>query len=69
VQEVVLTIPRALIAETVNLIVFLERVPGGRRVTDLAAVTGLVQGEYVLRKVDSQQRKGQAWTSDLSVVS
>jgi type IV secretion system protein TrbB len=69
VQEVVLTVPRALIADTVNLIVFLERVPGGRRVTDLAAVTGLVQGEYVLRKVASQQRKGQQWTSDLSVVS
>jgi type IV secretion system protein VirB11 len=69
VQEVVVTVPRHLLAETVHLIVCLERVPGGRRVTDLAAVTGLAQGEYVLRTVDPQPAKGVVCTPDVSVVS
>jgi type IV secretion system protein VirB11 len=69
VQEVVVTVPRALIAETVHLIVCLERVPGGRRVTGMTHVTGLVQGEYVLRPVDLHPRKGVVCPPALSVVS
>jgi type IV secretion system protein VirB11 len=68
-QEVVVTVPRALIAETVHLIVCLERVPGGRRVTGMTHVTGLVQGEYVLRPVDLHPRKGVVCPPALSVVS
>ena len=69
VQEAVVTVPRQLIADAVNLIVFLEWVPGGRRVTALADVAGLVQGAYVLRTVDPHPQKGPVWTPDLSVVS
>jgi type IV secretion system protein VirB11 len=69
VQEVVIVVPRTLIADTVNLIVFIERVPRGRQVTDLAEVTGLVQGEYALRTVDAHLEKGPVWTADLSIVS
>jgi type IV secretion system protein VirB11 len=54
VQEVVVTVPRALLAETVHVIVSLERVAGGRRVTDLTYVTGLVQGEYRLHPVNPE---------------
>jgi len=54
VQEVVVTVPRALLAETVHVIVSLERVAGGRRVTDLTYVTGLVQGEYCLHPVNPE---------------
>jgi type IV secretion system protein TrbB len=68
-QEAVVTVPRQLLADTVNLIVFLERVPGGRRVTDLATMTGLVQGDYVLRTVDPHPKKGPVCTADMSVVS
>ncbi|MGE3538677.1 MAG: P-type conjugative transfer ATPase TrbB, partial [Candidatus Tectimicrobiota bacterium] len=48
VQEAVVTVPRALIADAVDLIVYLERTPRGRRVHRLAAVTGLVGDEYVV---------------------
>jgi type IV secretion system protein VirB11 len=48
VQEAVVTVPRALIADAVDLIVYLERTPRGRRVYSLAAVTGLVGEQYVV---------------------
>lgn len=57
VQEVVVTVPRALIAEAVNLIVYLERTPGGRRVQAVAAVVGLDQDRYVLQAVASAAQK------------
>lgn len=53
-EEVVERAPRALIAEAVNLVVYLERYAGTdgsskRRVLDVATVqTGVVGGEYVL---------------------
>ena len=48
VQEAVVTVPRALIAEAVNLIVYLERTPRGRRVQCLTAVTDMVGDAYVV---------------------
>src|SRR3546814_20938426 len=41
IQEAVLTVPRALIAETINVIAVLVRAGTGRRLADLSRVDGL----------------------------
>lgn len=49
IQEAVITVPRALIAETINLIVVLAGRGSKRRVAELAAVRELApNGDYVL---------------------
>nr|WP_244485910.1 ATPase, T2SS/T4P/T4SS family [Bradyrhizobium viridifuturi] len=49
IQEAVITVPRALIAETINLVAVLEGRGADRRLSELAAVTGLgVAGDYSL---------------------
>jgi type IV secretion system protein TrbB len=50
VQEAVVTVPRRLIAEAVDLLVFLEGRGSARRVTAIEAVEGLaLDGDYALR--------------------
>ena len=52
VQETVVTVPRSLIAETINLIAVLTRDSTGRRLTELVAVEGLDQaGDYRLNSL------------------
>jgi type IV secretion system protein TrbB len=47
IQESVVTVPRALIAETINVIAVLVRDVTGRRLAELAEVTGLdASGDY-----------------------
>ena len=54
VQEAVVTVPRALIAEAVDLIVFLAGRGGSRRVESLIEVQGLdAGGHYLLKPVAS----------------
>ena len=49
IQEAVVTVPRALIAETINLIAVLVRDGHGRRLSELARVEGLgADGDYRL---------------------
>ncbi|MGD9471685.1 MAG: P-type conjugative transfer ATPase TrbB [Novosphingobium sp.] len=50
IQESVVTVPRALIAETINLIAVLVRDGAGRRLAELARVEGLdpATGDYCL---------------------
>ena len=50
IQEAVVTVPRALIAETINLVAVLVRDGHGRRLAELARVDGLdpVSGDYRL---------------------
>jgi type IV secretion system protein VirB11 len=49
IQEAVVTVPRALIAETVNLVAVLQRQGNGRRLSELARVEGLDDaGDYAL---------------------
>lgn len=49
IQECVVTVPRALIAETIDVIAVLARDGTGRRLSELAAVQGLdPRGEYLL---------------------
>lgn len=49
IQEAVITVPRALIAETINLVAVLTGRGGDRRLAELALVTGLgAAGDYSL---------------------
>jgi type IV secretion system protein TrbB len=49
IQEAVITVPRALIAETINLIAVLAGRGADRRLAELAFVTGLgAAGDYSL---------------------
>jgi len=49
IQEAVVTVPRALVAETIDLIAVLVRDGHGRRLSELARVEGLdAQGDYRL---------------------
>lgn len=48
IQEAVVTVPRALIAETVDLVAVLDGRGGQRRLVELAAVQGLADGDYAL---------------------
>ena len=53
IQEAVVTVPRALIAETINLIAVLVRDGSGRRLSELARVEGLdtSTGDYRLSSI------------------
>jgi type IV secretion system protein TrbB len=51
IQEVVVTVPRALIAETINVIAVLAGRGTRRRLVELAEVKGLKSEDYVLRQL------------------
>ena len=52
IQEAVVTVPRALIAETINIIAVLVRDGSGRRLAELARVEGLgVSGDYQITPI------------------
>jgi type IV secretion system protein TrbB len=58
IQEAVVTVPRALIAETINIIAVLVRDGSGRRLAELARVEGLgVSGDYKLTPFISEISK------------
>jgi Flp pilus assembly CpaF family ATPase len=48
IQEAVITVPRALIAETIDLIAVLAGRGAERRLVELAVVDGLGDGDYVV---------------------
>lgn len=55
IQESVVTVPRALIAETINVIAVLVRDGTGRRLAELAQVTGLNEhGDYHILPITPQ---------------
>jgi type IV secretion system protein TrbB len=57
IQESVVTVPRALIAETINIIAVLVRDGSGRRLAELAEVTGLgPQGDYHILPIPPQSQ-------------
>jgi len=51
IQEAVITVPRGLIAETIDLIVFIARRNGARRVEEIVRVTGLHANGYELEPI------------------
>lgn len=53
IQEAVAVVPRALIAQAIDLIVFISGRGGDRRVETVAAMEGFSGGEYRLRTIDS----------------
>ncbi len=54
IQEAVVTVPRALIAETINVIAVLVKTSTGRRLAELARVEGLgVNGDYILTSIST----------------
>ena len=53
VQEAVVTVPRRLIAEAIDLVVFIEGRGTARRIGSVAAVAGLkADGDYALQPID-----------------
>jgi P-type conjugative transfer ATPase TrbB len=59
IQEAVVTVPRALIAETIDVIAVLTGRGDARRLSDLAAVTGLgAQGDYLLQPLSTSAHQG-----------
>lgn len=55
IQERVVTVPRALIADTIHVIAVLVRDGAGRRLSELVEVRGLDQsGDYILGPLDPQ---------------
>lgn len=46
VQEAVVTIPRELIAEAINLVIHIDRCCSGRRIREIIKVEGVQQGRY-----------------------
>lgn len=60
IQEVVVTVPRALIAETINVVAVLARDGTGRRLTELALVEGLDahSGDYRLTHLITPKPEG-----------
>jgi len=55
IQESVVTVPRALIAETIDVIAVLVRDGTGRRLAELAQVTGLdARGDYRIQPITPQ---------------
>jgi type IV secretion system protein TrbB len=55
IQEAVVTVPRRLIAEAIDLVVFIEGRGAGRRVGSALCVEGLdASGDYVLRALDPE---------------
>lgn len=60
IQEVVVTVPRALIAETINLVAVLEGRGRSRRLAELAHVTGVgPEGDYCITSMRPQSSEGQ----------
>lgn len=53
IQEAVSVVPRALIAQAIDLIVFITGRGGNRRVETIAVVEGFAGGDYRLRDIDS----------------
>ena len=58
IQECVVTVPRALIAETIDVIAVLVRDGTGRRLSELAEVHGLnASGDYQIRPITPQTQR------------
>jgi len=51
IQEAIPTPQKALIAEAVNIVIFIERYRHSRRVREIVEVTGFTDGEYVIRNL------------------
>jgi type IV secretion system protein VirB11 len=53
IQEGIVTVPRALIADTIDVVVFIASRGRARRIEDIARVTGLTANSYQLEPITS----------------
>jgi len=51
IQEAVISVPKELIAEAVNIVIHIERSGHGRRIKEIVRVGGFTGGEYVVTNV------------------
>jgi type IV secretion system protein TrbB len=52
IQEAVITVPRELIAEAVNLVIHMDRFGVGRKIKEIMQVLGVKNGDYQTCKID-----------------
>lgn len=52
IQEAVITVPKELIAEAVNIVIHIERSGHGRKIRDIVRVEGMEMGKYRMSKID-----------------
>jgi type IV secretion system protein TrbB len=52
VQEAVITVPKELIAEAVNLVVHIDRCGTGRKIREIIQVDGVESGKYQINRID-----------------
>ena len=51
VQEAAVNVPRSLIADAVDMVVFIERTGTGRRVSAVSQVTGIEEDRYIMEHI------------------
>jgi len=54
IQEVVVQVPRSLIAESLDLIIYIEKYGRSRRIKTIARVTGMKDDEYCLELIGKE---------------
>jgi type IV secretion system protein VirB11 len=52
IQEAVITVPRELIAEAVDIVIHIERVGHGRKIKEISRIEGVEAGKYLMTGVD-----------------
>jgi type IV secretion system protein TrbB len=52
IQEAVITVPRELIAEAVDIVIHIERVGHGRKIKEISRVEGVEAGRYLMTGID-----------------
>jgi type IV secretion system protein VirB11 len=52
IQEAVITVPRELIAEAVDIVIHIERVGHGRKIKEISRIEGVEAGKYLMAGID-----------------
>ena len=52
IQEAVITVPRELIAEAVDIVIHIERAGHGRKIKEISRVEGVEDGRYLMTGID-----------------
>ena len=52
IQEAVITVPRELIAEAVDIVIHIERSGHGRKIKEISRIEGVEAGKYLMARID-----------------
>lgn len=52
IQEAVITVPKELIAEAVDIVIHIERVGHGRKIREITRVDGVEREKYIMSEID-----------------